>query len=596
MQHLFSVSDLSASDQINAETNSDPLQHSSPTSVRSPPSTVNMSRHESCNDSTPRAKFLKAIADNRTAMHAYNIEDLARLLQDADSAATSENVLKVAISLANNEIRDRLAKAEQNAYDAIESQKVTISALKMEHQAVIDALISAQRDEMLAARHKEQYLMQQVAQLEKRVVDENISKLEFKSRKEDLEVLVQDSALKLSTLDGVVARAASLEKAVKDSYDRASSIESKMKDQQTELSKAATQLLESQTHARSLESSLHLAEANIITNLDVAQKEKESLESIIAQLRLDLNLSRDAVERARAQTETLIGQLARSNAEKSAMVQAHADTLKCIHARSSELEALHNDELAGYLYLQNQLIVSNAAIVNAESRASATLAALEELEDEYAKVLNQLKIEFEAFKNDSQVKTLAATMKEISLNEEINRLQSSLHDSGILVTSGASTISQLQANLQEAESKNSAFRKTFENDTQELKLAKMKMSFPIDIHELKTSSAIFPTLISIANGLDDVSEGAKLLKAQTVTSDGREQSRITQSSNALLQVIKSDQKSSPLSTSEISSQFRLSPSVDCEKNRFDDMNCINETNAKFKNGTSSGVSYSVCRA
>jgi myosin heavy subunit len=499
----------------------------SPRADISSPLALRNSHNESGNDSTPRAKFLKAVADDRIAMHACTIDDLARLLEDADSAATSENVLKTAISLAINDIRERFAKAESTAKEEIEcaakeKSNAIISALKQEHQCVVDALILAQRDAMSSAVENEQVFIQHIAQLEKRLQEENQRKFDLKTRNEELEMTIADSALKLSRLDNVVGRASSLEKAVKEAWDRVIYTESKLKDQEAELADSVSQRFELQTLARSLESTLQVAEATLVTNHEAALKEKENFEKTIAQLRLDLNLSRDAVERARAQTDLMIGQLARGQAEKSAIVEAHAASLNCILARSTELEELHNDETARYFCLQNQLKVSNESVALAESRASAASEALESLKQEFAEfcsasesdsvrslaMLNMLEIEFADFKSASQTKLVAAFSKEAAMEEEIKRLRDLVQEGTDIRASSASIVLQLEAKLQDSETETFALRNALQFALSDLNAAKIEMADLVAKNkEIEESNDVQPlSLMSIAEGLDAASK------------------------------------------------------------------------------------------
>jgi hypothetical protein len=513
--------------QSDDEEGNETIRLLSPSADISSPSALRNSRIDYGNDSTPRAKFLKAVADDRSAMHACTIDDLARLLEDADSAATSENVLKTAISLAINEIRERFAKAESIAKEELEcaakeKSNAMISALKQEHQCVVDALILAQRDAMSSALDNEQLFIQHIAQLEKRLQEENQRNFDLKTRNEELEMTIADSASKLSRLDSVVGRASSLEKAVKEAWDRVISTESKLKDQEAELADSVAQRFELQTLARSLESTLQVAEATLVTNHEAALKEKDNFEKTIAQLRLDLNLSRDAVERARAQTDHMIGQLARSQAEKSAIVEAHSASLNCILERSSELEELHNVETARYFCLQDQLKVSNESVALAESRASAASEALESLKQELAEfrsasesdsvrsvaMLNMLEFEFADFKSASQAKLVAAISKEAAMEEEINKLHDLVQEGADTRASSASIVLQLEEKLQDLETETFALRNALQFALSDLNTVKLEMADLVaknkEIEKLNDGQPL--SLMSIAEEMNGVSK------------------------------------------------------------------------------------------
>jgi hypothetical protein len=604
MQGICSLNTVNALDWFSLENKSETIQPLSPTSFRSPSLAAQNPCNDYRNDSTPRAKFLKAVADDRSALHACTIEDLARYLQDADSAVTSEAVLKAAISLANNEIRDCLARAEDTAKNAIESAdqaNCTILALKMEHTAVVEALISAQRDEMASALENEQDLMQHIAQLEKRFIEENQSKFELKSRIEELEHIVQESSVKLSRLDGISSRASSMEKAVKESWDRVTYTESKLKDQQEELAQSIAQLVESQSLAKSLESSLNVAEANIITNREVALKEKQNFENTITQLRLDLNLSREAVERARSQTDGMIEQLAHAKAEKCAIVQSHAASMEYIFARSSELESLHNAEMVGYSNLEKKLKISDAAISLAESRANTALKALDDLKDEHVKlcaaskneatttceVIKTLESEIAALKLASQAKDSAAILKEASMNEEICRLQSRLQDDENIIASSASTIFQLEEQLIEKENSSSELRKALENCMLELSLTKMTLADLITSDKQSKSSAEVPTQLSIANGLDEISKSQPSLE-DVADTDSSNLIAMVHAKDSMVPVASSVQ-SSQLSSSVAYTQNTRTSTDPCDASSLNELKGTKYFQTKSETGECNSV-------
>jgi len=133
-------------------------------------------------DSTPRAKFLKATAEDRHALHACTLEDLARMLEDADSAATNEHVLKLAISRSERSSRTPCPSGGDRpgsggiARKAKSDADRRLLALRKEQEAVVEALIQAQRDGLLLAMEDENEIRQRVVQLEKIVEEEKEKK------------------------------------------------------------------------------------------------------------------------------------------------------------------------------------------------------------------------------------------------------------------------------------------------------------------------------------------------------------------------------------------------------------------------------------
>lgn len=430
----------------------------------------------SVNDSTPRAKFLKATAEDRHAMHACTLEDLARMLEDADSAATNEHVLKLAVSLARSEVRERLVRAEEIALEAVASATEAkcdadrrLSALRKEQEAVVEALIQAQRDALLSAMEDENEVRQRVVQLEK-IVEEAKQKHDvLKLRNEELEKSIEHSAFKMTRLDSVESRATSLELAVREAWDRVRNVEEKLKERDLELSETNLQLLESQSRARCLESELHVATATLNASSEVVSKEKENFQNIITQLRIDLALSRDAVERARAQTDATIAQLATALRDKSSVAQSHAESLKSISSRAFELQALLDSQVAGYIALKTCLIDSDAAALAAESRAFTAGTSLKTVQQQYdellssskhdtalaAEALDLLKQEYTDMKEACRGDHLIALEKEADLKAQ-------LENSVSCCATAALHISQLKSELQESDTANAFLRTALE--------------------------------------------------------------------------------------------------------------------------------------
>jgi hypothetical protein len=430
----------------------------------------------SVNDSTPRAKFLKATAEDRHALHACTLEDLARMLEDADSAATNEHVLKLAVSLARSEVRERLARAEEIALEAVASATEAKSdadrrllALRKEQEAVVEALIQAQRDGLLSAMEDENEIRQRVVQLEKIVEEEKEKNKVLKSRNEELEKSVEHSAFKMNRLDSVESRATSLEIAVREAWDRVRNVEEKLKERDMELSDKNLQLLELQSRARSLESELHVATATLNASSEVISKEKENFQNIIAQLRIDLTLSRDAVERARAQTDVTIAQLATAVRDKSSVAQSHAESLKSISSRAFELQELLDSQVAGYFALKKCLIDSDAEALAAESRAFNAGTSLKIVQQQYDELLSSSKNDTAlAAETLDLLKQELANMKEayrgdlmIVLEKEAD-LKAKLENSDSCCATAALHISQLKSELQESDTTNAFLRTALE--------------------------------------------------------------------------------------------------------------------------------------
>lgn len=430
----------------------------------------------SVNDSTPRAKFLKATAEDRHALHACTLEDLARMLEDADSAATNEHVLKLAVSLARSEVRERLARAEEIALEAVASATEAKSdadrrllALRKEQEAVVEALIQAQRDGLLSAMEDENEIRQRVVQLEKIVEEEKEKNKVLKSRNEELEKSVEHSAFKMNRLDSVESRATSLEIAVREAWDRVRNVEEKLKERDMELSDKNFQLLELQSRARSLESELHVATATLNASSEVISKEKENFQNIIAQLRIDLTLSRDAVERARAQTDVTIAQLATAVRDKSSVAQSHAESLKSISSRAFELQELLDSQVAGYFALKKCLIDSDAEALAAESRALNAGTSLKVVQQQYDELLSSSKNDTAlAAETLDLLKQELANMKEayrgdlmIALEKEAD-LKAKLENSVSCCATAALHISQLKSELQESDTTNAFLRTALE--------------------------------------------------------------------------------------------------------------------------------------
>jgi hypothetical protein len=430
----------------------------------------------SVNDSTPRAKFLKATAEDRHALHACTLEDLARMLEDADSAATNEHVLKLAVSLARSEVRERLFRAEEIALEAVASATEAkcdadrrLLALRKEQEAVVEALIQAQRDGLLSAMEDENEIRQRVVQLEKIVEEEKEKNNVLKSRNEELEKSVEHSAFKMNRLDSVESRSTSLELAVREAWDRVRNVEEKLKERDMELSDTNLQLLELQSRARSLESELHVATATLNASSEVVSKEKENFQNIIAQLRIDLTLSRDAVERARAQTDVTIAQLATALRDKSSVAQSHAESLKSISSRAFELQELLDSQVAGYFSLKKCLIDSDAAALAAESRALNAGTSLKVLQQQYDELLSSSKHDTAlAAEALDLMKQELANMKEAyrgdlmtALEKEAD-LKAKLENSVSCCATAALHISQLKSELQESDTTNAFLRTALE--------------------------------------------------------------------------------------------------------------------------------------
>ncbi len=454
------------------------FHHSSPAMICSPLSrdlSLEQSQNATKKDTTPRAKFFKAVADDRHAMHSCTIEDLARLLEDADSAATNEHVLNYAITLANSEVREQLARAEEAAYEAKSSATQAILDadckllnLQQEHKAVVEALISAQRESMSVAMQDEHALKQRILQLETHILAKNQKQFDLNSQIEELEAKIEDSTLKLARLESVECRAMSLENALREAWDRVQQVEAMQKNCQSDFDKISVQHFETQMQAQSLESSLNVAKATMIANMEVAFKEKKTFESTIDQLRLDLNLSRDAANRARAQTDAMIGQLSRSQAEKISMTEAHAGSMSIVLAHTLELETLLHTQVAAYSDVQNRLAVSDEAKLIAESQAFAADMALEALRNEYdelrassqnevaklCKDLDALKQEYVDYKEITQAQLSAASKKDVASAAAVLSLQSDLQDSFDLNASFLLRVSQMDAKVKETETKN----------------------------------------------------------------------------------------------------------------------------------------------
>jgi hypothetical protein len=476
--------------------------------------------NETANDSTPRAKFLKAAADDRQAMQSCTIEDLARLLQDADSAATNEHVLKLAITFANNDVRERLQRAEKSADEA---QAIATQAkcdadcqlldLQLKHKSIIDALILAQKEAMSMAMEDEDGLRLHVLQLEKCIREHNQNQALLITRNEDLELSIQESALKLVRLDAVEFRATSLENALGEAWDRVKHVEAALKSQNIEFEKVSAQLFEVQTHARSLESSLNVAEATITANCEVALKEKKNFENIVTQVRLDLNLSRDAVCRARSQTDAMIEQLARAHAEKSSLVEAHAESMRNILTRSLELEALIDMQAADYLSLQNQLTESDGAASSAELRGCVAEQALQALKCEYdeaqgasrreiAKMsedFDDLKQEYADLKKSSQSQLSAALQKDAEFTVTLKGLQLDLQNSFQNNSVISLRASQLEEEVKDLDTKNILLQSALDQCRSKLIEAEKEKSLFLEV-QTKTHQSNEVKMISSISG------------------------------------------------------------------------------------------------
>lgn len=512
-------------------------------------------QNETANDSTPRAKFLKAAADDRHAMHSCTIEDLARLLHDADSAATNEHVLKLAITFANNDVRERLQRAEKSADEAQAMATQTkydadcqLLDMQLKHKLIIDALILAQKEAMSLAMEDEDALRLHVLQLEKCIREHNQSQALLITRNEDLELSIQESALKLVRLDAVEFRATSLENALGEAWDRVRYVEAALKSQNTEFEKVSAQLFEVQTHARSLESSLNVAEATITANCDVALKEKKNFENIVTQLRLDLNLSRDAVCRARGQTDAMIEQLARVHTEKSSLVEAHAESMRNILTRSLELEALMDMQAADYLSLQNQLIESDGAASSAELRARASEQALQALKCEYdeaqgasrreiakiSEAFNELKQECADLKESSQSQFSAALKKDAEFNVTLKGLQLDLQNSFQNNSVNSLRASQLEEEVKDLVMKNNLLRSALEQCRSKLSEAEKEKSLFLTAHTKTHQSNEVKTISSISGeNMEGPSELAQPL--DEIISGNSSPARAMDSANASVQ-------------------------------------------------------------
>jgi hypothetical protein len=463
----------------------------SPITLHSPDSSSVFSPDTLCNrsasDSTPRAQLLKAAADNRHALHACTLEDLARLLEDADSAGTNGQVIKLAISLATNEVQDRVARAEATTNEIIESAALAKSvaesalmALKQEQQTVVDALISAQSDERSAASEEERALRQHIVQLEKNLFDERLGHTLSQSRIQELETIIEDSAVKMSRLDSVEFRATSLENALREAWDRVRLVETTLRDHQLQLVESNAQLFESQTNTRSLESTLSVTRAVVVAMQDTNAKEKEDFECIITQLRLDLNLSRESVERARAHTDTMIKQLGQVHADNSALVEEHAEAMRSILARTRELEVILDSQVAGYMGLHARLKDATAATMLADSQAAVADGALAMLRQEYAELNSK-----------SQTQLSEVSKKELDMKTEIERLEGLLQNA---ITQNACVSGELESKLREAEDSIAMVRSALEQSQSEVlahdnAAANERAAYEAIIHQLKQSNA-----------------------------------------------------------------------------------------------------------
>jgi hypothetical protein len=510
----------------NGDTDSASFYCSSPAIICSPAArdsfTLDATHMKSGNDSTPRAKFLKAAADDRHALHSCTIEDLARLLEDADSAATNENVLRLAMSLAHNQVREQHARAEEAALEAQASAaqakydaNCNLLHLQQEHKAVVEALILAQRDAMTLATEDENALRLRILQLEQCIKEESEIKSVLQSRNEYLEMTVEDSVVKMSRLESVELRATSLESAAREAWDRVRHVEVALTSSQSEFDHASSQLFESQTHARRLESALNVAEATIVANQEVALMEKRNVESIVAQLKSDLSMSRHAVDRARAQTDVMIEQLARAHVEKSSMAEEHAESMSKVLSRTLELGTIMDSQVQDQLRLQKQIADSDGAALVAESRAQAAENNFLTLKKEYdefrassqhdvAKMsenFNILQQEYTEFEETSKVRHLAALKKDTEMTETLESLQNSLEDSLRANVSVSLRVAQLEAHVKETEAINTALRSALEQYQSMSKVSENENVALVEVRQELKQELEVATFISILGDL-----------------------------------------------------------------------------------------------
>ena len=465
----------------------------SPKNFHSPDFNSAFSPDNLCNgsapNSTPRAQLLKAAADNRHALHACTLEDLAHLLEDADSAATNSQVIKLAITLATNEVHERVARAEITAKEAVESAALAKSdaegallALKQEQQAVVQALISAQSDAMSSAMEEERALRHRVSQLDKLLIDEREGHALSQSRIQQLETIIEDSAVKMDRLDAVQSRAASLENALREAWDRVRLVETTLRDHQVQLGESNAELFESQTRARTLESTLSISQAVTIATQGTGVREREDYESIIAQLRLDLTLSRESVERARAHTDVMITQLGQAHAENSALVQEHNESKRSILARTNELEAILDSQVAYCMGLHARLKDATAAAMSAESHAAVTDGALAMLRQECSE-LNA----------SSQSQLLAASKREVDMQTKIERLEGLLQEGITMNASMQVNAAELERKLIEAGANIAHLERALEKSQSEMlakdsEAANERTTYEAIIQQLKQSN------------------------------------------------------------------------------------------------------------